>query len=125
MLPRNKFTAFALLWLAAGIYSLVFREADGGVPPFPHFDKAAHFLLFFAQTWLWARSFIEDKRPIPYRGIVIFSLIYAVGSEYAQAAWTETREGSFADGIADLLGMSAALCLAKKWAAVKAQLQTK
>ena len=118
-LPANKFTLFAAAWFAAGIYALIFRESGNAPPPFPHFDKAAHFALFFAQIWLLAKAFIHDGLKIPYRGLLAFALLFAAGSEWAQAAFTVTREGSVGDGIADMLGASAALWLAAKTAAVK------
>lgn len=74
---------------------------------------------FFAQIWLLAKAFIHDGLKIPYRGLLVFALLFAAGSEWAQAAFTVTREGSVGDGIADMLGASAALWLAAKTAAVK------
>ncbi|STZ75904.1 VanZ family protein [Bergeriella denitrificans] len=118
-IPRNRFTLLALLWLAAGIYSLLFREAGGGVPPFPHFDKVAHFALFFAQFWLCAKAFIREKRAIPYRGLLLCALVYALLSEWAQAAFTATRQGSWGDGAADMAGAAAALWLAHRVNAAK------
>ena len=118
-LPANKFTLFAAAGFAAGIYALIFRESGNASPPFPHFDKAAHFALFFAQIWLLAKAFIHDGLKIPYRGLLAFALLFAAGSEWAQAAFTATREGSVGDSIADMLGASAALWLAAKTAAVK------
>ena len=118
-LPLNKFSLLSALWLAAGIYSLIFREAEGGVPPFAHFDKVAHFALFSGQFWLLAKAYIQASRPIPYRFLFTLGLILAVTSEYAQAAFTSTRQGSVGDGIADLLG-----CVTALWAAAK-QLQAK
>lgn len=113
-LPINKFSLLAALWLAAGIYSLLFREAEGGVPPFPHFDKVAHFALFFGQFWLAAKAYIQASRPIPYRTLLTLGLIFAAASEYAQASFTTTRQGTVGDGIADLLGCSVALWVAAK-----------
>ena len=113
-LPRNRFTVLALLWLAAGIYSLIFRESGNAAPPFPNFDKVAHFALFFAQFWLCAKAFIVGKQLIPYRGLLAAAWVYAVASEWAQATFTATRQGSFGDGVADMLGAAAALWLAKR-----------
>lgn len=45
-LPLNKFTAAALIWFAAAIYALLFKEGGNSAPPFPHFDKVGHFGLF-------------------------------------------------------------------------------
>ena len=118
-LPRNKYTLFAAAWFVL-LWAALLRESGGHMPPpFPHFDKAAHFALFFAQIWLLAKAFIHDGLKIPYRGLLAFALLFAAGSEWAQAAFTVTREGSVGDGIADMLGASAALWLAAKTAAVK------
>jgi len=77
-LPANKFTLFAAAWFAAGIYALIFRESGNAPPPFPHFDKAAHFALFFAQIWLLAKAFIHDGLKIPYRGLLAFALLLLI-----------------------------------------------
>lgn len=118
-LPLNKFTALAVLWFFAGIYSLLFRESGNIAPPFPHFDKFAHFCLFLAQFWLLAKAFIAEKQPVPYFSLWLGALIYALGSEWAQAAFTHTREGSLLDGVADMCGASLALWLAKQVEAAK------
>lgn len=64
-LPRNKFTVLAALWFAAAVYSLLLRESEGGAPPFPNFDKVAHFALFFAQFWLLAKAYMTGKHRFP------------------------------------------------------------
>lgn len=109
----NKFILLALLWFVIGIYALIFREAGNDIPPFPHFDKVSHFGLFFVQLWLAARAFIQANKAIPYFALLIFSLLYAVSSEWGQATFTENREGSWLDGIADLCGAAVALLMVK------------
>lgn len=118
-IPHNKFTLLALIWFAAALYALLRESAGGSPPPFPHFDKLAHFLIFFAQIWLLAKVFMQEKRPIPYRGLLLFGLLFAAGSETAQALFTQTREGSWLDGLADMLGTGAALWLAQRVGAAK------
>lgn len=113
-LPLNKFTLLALAWFAAALYALLFREADGGAAPFPHFDKVAHFALFFGQTWLLAKAWLAESRPVPYIALLVFALLFAATSEVTQALFTRTREGSWLDGGADILGTLAALWLAHK-----------
>ena len=120
-LPLNKFTVAALIWFAAAIYALLFKEGGNSAPPFPHFDKVGHFGLFFGQAWLCAKIFIQDNRNIPYKGILFAALLFAVGSELAQAFLTTTRQGSIADGIADMVGTVAALWFATKVKAAKSQ----
>ena len=113
-LPLNKVTAAALIWFAAAIYALLFKEGGNSAPPFPHFDKVGHFGLFFGQAWLCAKMFIQDSRNIPYKGILLAALLFAIGSELAQAFLTTTRQGSIADGIADMAGTAVALWFAEK-----------
>lgn len=118
-LPLNKFTAAALIWFAAAIYALLFKEGGNSAPPFPHFDKVGHFGLFFGQAWLCAKIFIQENGEIPYKGILLAALLFAVGSELAQAFLTATRQGSISDGIADMAGAAAALWFAEKVKAAK------
>ena len=118
-LPLNKFTAAAFIWFVAAIYALLFKEGGNSAPPFPYFDKVGHFGLFFGQAWLCAKIFIQDNRNIPYKGILFSALLFAVGSELAQAFLTTTRQGSIADGIADMAGTAAALWFAAKVKAAK------
>ena len=115
-IPLNQFALLALLWFGAGVYALLFREAEGGAAPFPHFDKVAHFALFFGQFWLLAKAWLAEKRPIPYRSLLIAALILAAGSEAAQALFTHTRQGSWLDGLADVAGAATALWLAHRLA---------
>lgn len=119
-LPRNKWLLLAALWFAGGVYSLIFRESGSGAPPFPHFDKFAHFCLFFAQIWLAAKAFMQDKVRIPYKGLWIFALVVSAASEWAQGVFTLTREASVLDAIADMLGATAALWLANRVQEAKA-----
>ncbi|MCS4533567.1 VanZ family protein [Neisseria montereyensis] len=118
-IPLNRFAGAAVIWFFGGCYLLLLREADGSVPPFAHFDKVAHFALFFAQIWLCAKAFMVENRPIPYRSLVVFAVLFAAGSEVGQALFTETREGSVGDAAADMLGTAAALWLADRVAKAK------
>lgn len=111
-LPRNRFALLSALWFAGGIYALL-RPAETAPPPFPHFDKAAHLALFFAQIWLLTKAFKTGKLPIPYRSLMVFALCFAVVSECAQAWFTETRTGSLGDVLADLTGAALALFTAR------------
>lgn len=111
---KNKWFYAALLWFFLGIYALIFRENSGQhSPPFPHFDKLAHALLFFAQIWLAAKIRLSQMRQPPYKTLFIFGLIYALSTELAQHFFTSTRTGDIWDICADLVGIFLALHLAK------------
>lgn len=118
-IPNNRFLLFAVLWFVAAAYSLLFSESDGGVPLFAHFDKVAHFALFFAQFWLLAKAFMQEGLAVPYRLLFMLAVLAAAGSETAQALFTRTREGSMADGLADMLGAGTALWLAYRVSSAK------
>lgn len=114
-MPRNRWLAAAALWFAASTYALVFR--DGGsnpAPPFPHFDKLAHALLFFAQIWLSAKIWLTAQRRVPFQSLFVFGLCCALASEAAQHWFTRTRQGDVWDAAADMLGVCAALYLAAR-----------
>lgn len=111
-LPRNRFAMLSALWFAGGIYALL-KPTDTAPPPFPHFDKAAHFALFFAQIWLLTKAFRTGKLPIPYRSLIAFAFCFAVVSECAQAWFTATRTGSLGDVLADMAGTVLALFAAR------------
>ena len=119
-LPLNLFAVAAAVWFAAGIYALIFREAGNAPPPFPNFDKVAHFALFFGQIWLAAKAYIKHAVRVPYLGLAVFALLFALGSEWAQAAFTLTRQASWGDVLADMAGAAAALWFARQVAAAKA-----
>ncbi|MDO4878123.1 MAG: VanZ family protein [Neisseria sp.] len=112
-LPKNKYTLLAAVWLVLLWYGLL-RESGGRLPapPFPHFDKAVHFAIFFAQFWLAARAFPEAGRRPPYRALALAALLLAAATETAQWLFTATRSGDFYDAAADSAGAAAALLLA-------------
>ena len=70
-LPLNKFTVAALIWFAAAIYALLFKEGGNSAPLFPHFDKVGHFRTGFSgQAWLCAKNILFKTIGLfPYKGI--------------------------------------------------------
>ena len=115
----NKWLLLSVLWLAAGAYALIWREGGSSAPPFPHFDKLAHAALFFAQFWLLSKVFLTARRSLPVPALLAAALLLAVGSEWAQAAFTVSRQAEVWDGAADMAGAGAALYLAWRLQAVR------
>ncbi|WP_066567252.1 VanZ family protein [Snodgrassella sp. CFCC 13594] len=109
----NQWFGLAAVWFWAGIYALFFKDG-GGPAPFPHFDKASHFALFFVQMWLLAKGFFSQGRPIPWRTLMSCALVWAVGSEMLQGLFTTTRQAEVLDGVADVCGAALALWLAQQ-----------
>ena len=113
-LPRNKYTLFAALWFAALWFALLRESGSHTPPPFPHFDKAAHFAAFFAQFWLATRAWNEERRRPPILHLAADAIVLAAATEAAQALFTRTRSADPLDALADLSGTAAALWLADK-----------
>lgn len=122
-LPRNRWLLFSVLWLATILYQLL-QESSGGTAPFPHFDKIAHFAIFFAQFWLLSKIWLNERRNIPIRGLVIAAVCLAAATEIAQALFTNTRQGDWLDAIADIAGATTALWLAQKVQNARRNIQT-
>lgn len=115
---RKKWLLAALAWLAMSVYALIFRPSvHSGAPPFAHFDKFAHALLFLVQTWLAAKYWLSVNRKPPYMLLFIGALCWAIVSELAQHFLTTTRQGDVWDAAADMLGV----CLALQFAHWRAQ----
>lgn len=115
MMRCNRWLILAFGWFLLGVYGLIFHEATKqGALPFLHFDKMVHGFLFFIQIWLLCKWYLYQQKRIPYASLVIFSLVYAIASEWAQAAFTLTRQADVYDGIMDILGAMIALCVARK-----------
>lgn len=110
--PKIKWLFAALIWFGMSIYTLICREtSQTSAPPFPHFDKFAHALLFLIQTWLIAKYWLSQNRKPPYLVLFISALCWAIVSELAQHFFTTTRQGDILDIAADLLGTAIALQL--------------
>lgn len=112
-IKQKQWLIAAVAWFAMSVYTLIFREASQiGAPPFPHFDKVAHALLFLVQTWLGAKFWLTENREPPYLKLFFLALIWAVTSELAQHIFATTRQGDIWDVAADMLGVIMALKLA-------------
>lgn len=114
----NKWFLLSFLCFCMGVYALIFQEHSNThmvAPPFAHFDKFVHFMLFMLQFWLLGRAYGQSKQKIPFTFLGILALFYAVGSEVAQHFWTQTRQGDVWDVVADLLGAILGLSLAHLW----------
>lgn len=108
----NKWLLLALAWFAAGLYALFFKPDNGTPPPFAHFDKVAHFGLFFGQFWLLAKLFFSRNRPLSHKTLFVVALLWALSSEVLQATLAVGRHGDVWDGVADAAGAACALWLA-------------
>ena len=90
-------SAFVLLWPSAP-----------GPPLFPYADKLVHVLVFLALAWTGRRA------ALPVRPLAVGLLAYAVASEVIQHSLLPGRSGDWTDVVADLVGATAGLVLARR-----------
>jgi VanZ family protein len=93
------------LWLAVIIsLSLIPGNKLPGVPLFPHFDKAAHTVMYFGLAVLLVRPlrFIVAN---PYVWSVVICLITGMLMEFLQEFMAVNRTGSWADILANSVGI--------------------
>ncbi len=73
-------------------------------------DKAAHAIFYFIFYYLWARGLMRsqlNKKSI-YIILLLFCIIYGALLELYQGYFLSNRIGSWADGLANAIGASAA-----------------
>lgn len=120
----NRFFVFSLAWLLLSAYGLFIKPPNtDGLPLFPHFDKFAHFVIFFGQFWLIARFYTNELRSVPIRKWLLIALIWAIASELIQSQ-LPSRSADVLDVCADMLGATCALFLAQSVVRRRQQYQT-
>ena len=113
-MPKNKYLLFAIIWFLLTVYGLLFRTpSDMTQLPFPHFDKFTHMALFFGQFWLLSKVYLTENRYPPFKIFVLMFVSWAVISEVLQGTLTQTRSAEVLDAIADMVGASLALLVAR------------
>lgn len=108
-MPRLRLT-LALLW-TLGIF-LATTIPTGDVPDVAvsHADKAIHFALFFGFgfVWMWALTLRMARRAVL---VLAIGAVGAFGTEAAQWVMPFGRTPELADGVANLVGLLAAVGL--------------
>ncbi len=100
----------SIVWIIIMQY-LLFSPASGipkpGILVIPHFDKLVHFGMFFILIYLFVlesrkKGIVNNRNTMLF---ILLSVFYAALSECCQHMLITGREGSFADFIADILGI--------------------
>ncbi|MBP6563242.1 MAG: VanZ family protein [Neisseriaceae bacterium] len=108
-MPKNKLTIVALLWFAGSLYFLFRPASPDATMPFAHFDKFAHFSMFFGQFWLLCKAYTQELKALPIKGLLVGAVVWALSSEALQMLLTTTRSGDAWDALADVMGALLAL----------------
>ncbi len=110
-MPKNKMMVVALLWFVGSLYFLFRPAYPDEVAPFMHFDKFAHFSLFFGQFWLLCKAYTLELKVIPLKPLLLGAAVWAVSSEMLQMLLTTTRNADAWDALADVMGAALALVI--------------
>lgn len=112
MLKKNIYTvtvSLIILYLSLATPKSIVRT---GIFDIPHFDKLAHFGLYFL---LMGTMIIEHRKSLTdTRKLLMMSLIplfFGITIEFIQSLFTRNRTGEILDGIADAAGVAAAVLL--------------
>lgn len=101
------FWLLVLMWFILSCYGLFLRTPSGATPSINHFDKVAHFVMFFGQFYLLG-VLLNAKSKVQIWRLWCLGLMWAVLSELIQGYFT-TRTMDVWDGVADMGGVTAAL----------------
>lgn len=99
----------ALAVMGGLFYASSLPGSEINLPPFPHSDKLAHFLAYFALGWLISlRHAVQKRKPVgsDYLGMALGAL-YGICDEVHQL-FVPFRDFSILDMVADGLGAVAA-----------------
>ena len=107
----NRYAIYAIAWFFLSAYGFFMKPPNVGVPLFPHFDKFAHFALFFGQMWLVARAYTSQMRPVNNKLWSILALVWAIVIEVVQSS-LPNRSADVWDVVADVAGALCALAIA-------------
>ncbi|MGW0230206.1 hypothetical protein ACWDWO_17975 [Actinopolymorpha singaporensis] len=100
-------------WVAFGLacvlnlYGLYAPSEPGPVLSFSYADKLAHFATFASVAWTGGRA------GVPVRWLAGILVLNAVGSEIVQGTLMAQREGDPFDVLADVVGITLGLALAR------------
>lgn len=112
---RNTFRRYPLsLIIICAILFLTFYKTDGEELPkmFPHFDKLAHFMMYFGfciVLWFeYYRSHSDIVRSKLFWGAIIGPALFSGALEIAQAMMTTYRSGDIFDFMFNIAGVISA-----------------
>lgn len=112
---RYHFRRYPLSLIVIGaILFLTFHKVDNEEIPkmFPHFDKFAHFMMYFGLSiTLWFEYYRSHSKIVRKRlfwGAIIGPILFSGALEIAQATMTTYRSGDIFDFVFNVLGVVAA-----------------
>ncbi|SMO58580.1 VanZ like family protein [Saccharicrinis carchari] len=72
---------------------------------FKHFDKFAHFAMYFSLSFVFFIENHKSSRPIRKRWIILDTIILGILLEFIQFLFTNYRTGNFYDAVFNTIGV--------------------
>ena len=113
-MPKKYYLSAALIWTSSIL--LLCLEPASELPKIEinNVDKLVHFTFHFVFVILWYLYLYTNAKTANYKAPVILffvSLIFGIGIEFSQQAFTSSRKGDLLDVISNISGALIALIL--------------
>lgn len=113
-MPKKYYLSAALIWTSSIL--LLCLEPASELPKIEinNVDKLVHFTFHFVFVILWYLYLYTNAKIANYKATVILffvSLIFGIGIEFSQQAFTSSRKGDLLDVISNISGALTALIL--------------
>lgn len=125
MLYYLKKYPLSLLIILAVIYLSLFKPPSMDLPPFPYWDKMAHFCMYAGLSgmlwveYLWNHRMERIQSRRGFIGATLIPILFGGLIELMQAYGTDYRSGDWLDFAANSLGVltatAIAWCLLRPW----------
>ncbi|MEM9665858.1 MAG: VanZ family protein [Bacteroidota bacterium] len=107
---QRRYRWWALLWTLAILVGCSVPGQELPAAPFFSFDKVIHLVVFAGFGWLWMQTQTWSGRAVA--GVVLFGLLYAIGTELYQGWMPIGRSADPYDALADVAGLLAGVAAA-------------
>ncbi len=111
---KNSYLSAALIWTFSILRLCLGPASDIPKIEINNIDKLTHFTFHFVFIILWYLYFKSTTNIINYKiPIILFfvSLVFGIGIEWSQQAFTTSRNGDILDVIANISGAFTALVI--------------
>jgi VanZ family protein len=115
LVPKQFYFWASLLWTGFIIFFCLIKSSDIPVVQIANLDKVVHSFFHFGFTLLWffffKKEFNSSTIVKPLVMAFVFSVLFGIAIEIAQALFTETRKGDLLDVLANSSGATLAVCI--------------
>ncbi|MFV5698299.1 VanZ family protein [Flavobacterium sp. ZT3R17] len=114
-MPKQFYFWAALTWTGLIVFFCLIKSSDIPAIQITNLDKVVHSFFHLVFTSLWFFFFKKQIKSLdvfkPLGLSFIFSILFGIAIEIAQALFTTTRKGDLFDVLANLSGATLAVCI--------------